>query len=91
MCDCRFSSGGRDHFLHNACLLAGGGLPGGRVLGRSSDTGMNPLPLDLVTGAEDEAGEIVKPEHLFRALLQDVGITEDIGGVGVAPFTALLG
>ena len=85
------SSGGRDHFLHNACLLAGGGLPGGRVLGRSSDTGMNPLPLDLVTGAEDEAGEIVKPEHLFRALLQDVGITEDIGGVGVAPFTALLG
>ena len=84
------SSGGRDHFLHNACVLAGGGVQGGQVLGRSSDTGMNPLPADLATGQQDDAGETIKPEHIFRALLTGVGIDEDIGGLGVDPLTALL-
>ena len=83
------SSGGRDHFLHNACVLAGGGIVGGQVLGRSSDTGMNPLPVDLKTGLEDEAGQIVKPEHVFQSLIRGTGITEDITGLDVDPLEAL--
>lgn len=83
------SSGGRDHYLHNAAVLLGGGLRGGRVIGRSSDTGMAPTPLDLATGAPDEGGQIVKPENLFRAILERQGILEDVGDYRADPLTAL--
>lgn len=84
------SSLGRDHYLHNACILAGGGVRGGRVIGRTSDLGMAPVGTDLVTGEVDEAGgTIVKPEHLYRAILQDLGIEEDVAGLEVEGLSAL--
>lgn len=85
------SSGGRDHYLHNACFLAGGGIRGGQVIGASSDVGMAPTPTDLQTGAPIDEGETVLPEHVFRALLHDVGITEDVVDYGVEPLMALYG
>lgn len=86
------SSGGRDHYLHNACFLVGGGVRGGVVLGASSDVGMAPLAMDLSTGALDEqAGEVVKPENVFRAILTEVGITEDAGELNAEPLTAIYG
>ncbi len=87
----RNSNSGRDHSLTNACFLAGGGIVGGRVLGRSSDVGMAPQALDLATGQYDPAGEIPKPEHIFRALLTDLGIDDDIADLRVDPLTALFG
>lgn len=84
------SSGGRDHFLHNACVLVGGGLRGGRVLGRSSDVGMAPVAVDLATGTPQPGGTIVKPEHIYRALLTKVGITEDVGDYRAEAYAALL-
>lgn len=83
------SSGGRDHYLHNAAFLLGGGLRGGRVIGKSSDVGMAPMPVNLATGQLDPGGEIVKPEHVFRAILQHHGITDDVGDLRVGPLTAL--
>lgn len=84
------SSGGRDHYLHNACFLAGGGIQGGRVLGRTSDSGMTPTRASLATGSPDAAGEILKPEHVFRALMRHAGIEEDPGRLDVDAFEALL-
>ena len=85
------SSGGRDHFLHNACFLAGGGVRGGRVIGASSDVGMAPTNTDLETGLSSDGGETVRPEHVFRALLEGAGITEDVAGYGVEPLRAIFG
>lgn len=84
------SSGGRDHHLVNACFLAGAGVRPGTVFGRSSDLGMAPTALNLTTGMVDPGGEVLNPEHLFRALLQDVGITEDVSDYKKNPFTAIL-
>jgi len=83
-------NGGRDHALTNACVVAGGNINGGKVIGRSSDVGLAPFPADLATGLPDEDGEVIHPEHIHRALLQDAGITEDVMDVRVNPLTALL-
>ena len=83
------SSGGRDHFLHNACFLAGGGVKGGQVIGRSSDIGMAPTATDLLTGQPSESGEVVYPEHIFRALLKGAGVDEDLGDYGVDPLMSV--
>jgi uncharacterized protein (DUF1501 family) len=85
------SSGGRDHFLHNACFLAGGGVRGGKVIGASSDVGMAPTSTDLLTGLSAQGGEIVHPENVFRALLMGAGVSEDIGEYGVDPLMAIFG
>lgn len=83
------SSGGRDHFLHNACFLAGGGVKGGHVIGASSDLGMAPTPTDLSTGLPSDSGEVVYPEHIYRALLVGAGIEDDVADYGVEPLMAL--
>jgi uncharacterized protein (DUF1501 family) len=83
-------NGGRDHALTNACVLAGGGIQGGQILGRSSDVGLAPFPTNLASGLPDEDGELIHPEHVHRALLLNAGITEDVMDVRVEPLTALL-
>jgi uncharacterized protein (DUF1501 family) len=84
------SSGGRDHYLHNCCFLAGAGVRHGVVVGKHSDVGMAPTRTDLDTGETVPDGEIIKPEHIHRALLDSVGITEDVGEHRVAPLRAIL-
>jgi len=82
------ANSGRDHALTNACFVAGGGVRAG-VYGASSDIGMLPQPMDLATG-EVGVGEIVKPEHVLRALFHSVGVTDDVADLRVEPFTAIL-
>lgn len=84
------SRAGRDHALMNACMLLGGGLPGGTVIGASSDVGMNPQAVDLVTGQLDPAGEILRPEHVLRTLMTRAGVLDDIADLRVDPIQALL-
>lgn len=81
---------GRDHSLTNACFLAGAGIKGGQVIGRSSDVGMMPVPLDLVTGADDPEGEIVRPEHIIQALYHDIGVNDDPADLRVEPLLPVL-
>ncbi|MBR56433.1 MAG: hypothetical protein CMH54_00075 [Myxococcales bacterium] len=71
------SSSGRDHWLMNSCALLGGSLDGGKVIGASSDYGMNPQAVNLLTGALDPEGEVVRPEHIITALYDRVGIGEE--------------
>ena len=84
-------NGGRDHWLGNSCFLLGGGIKGGKTIGESSDFGMNPQAVNLETGLLDPDGEVVRPEHIVAALLDEVGV--DIGAEGadlrVDPLRAL--
>jgi len=82
---------GRDHSLTNACLLVGGGVTGGRVIGASSDVGMEPTATDLATGMQSMDGEVVKPEHVIRSLMVDAGIEDDVADLRVEPIGALFG
>lgn len=82
---------GRDHWLNNSCFMLGGGVKGGRVLGQSSDYGMNPQKLNLATGALDPDGEIVRPEHILQALYEEVGLVQDEPDLRVKPFNAIFG
>ena len=81
---------GRDHSLTNACFLAGAGIKGGQVIGRSSNVGMMPVPLNLVTGADDPGGEIVRPEHIIQALYHDIGVYDDPADLRVDPLMPML-
>lgn len=83
------ANGGRDHSLTNACLLVGGGIQGGRAIGRSSDVGMEPTNTDLLTGQYSPGGEVVKPEHVIRALMTSSGIEDDVADLRVEPLRAL--
>jgi hypothetical protein len=81
---------GRDHSLTNACFLAGAGIKGGQVIGRSSNVGMMPVPLDLASGVDDPSGDIVRPEHIIQALFHDIGVTDDPADLRVDPLMPLL-
>lgn len=84
------ASTGRDHSLTNAAFLIGGPIQGGQFIGRSSDVGMAPTPTNLTTGLYDPGGEVVRPEHIIRALLSDAGVSEDVADLRVDPLLALL-
>ena len=81
---------GRDHSLTNACFLAGGNIQGGQVIGASADVAMAPTPTNLSTGLSDPAGEVIKPEHIMRVLMQDAGIEGDPADLRADPLQALL-
>lgn len=83
--------GGRDHWLTNSCFLLGGNVNGGRVIGKSSDVGMSPQPVDLTTGRVSPDGEVIRPEHILRTLLVDSGLEEDEADLRVDPVPALIG
>lgn len=84
------SRGGRDHALMNSAFLLGGGVPQGRVIGASSDVGMAPQAIDVNTGNLDPSGEILRPEHILRSLLEGVGVTDDVADLRVDPVPALI-
>ena len=85
------SRGGRDHALTNACFLAGAGIKGGQFVGASGDVGLAPMRTNLVTGQLDQSnGEVIKPEHIYRTLMHDLGVTKDVADLRVPPVMALL-
>ena len=51
---------------------------------------MMPVPLDLVTGADDPEGEIVRPEHIIQALYHDIGVNDDPADLRVEPLLPVL-
>ncbi len=84
--------GGRDHALTNDCLLAGGGIKGGQVIGKSSDLGMQPMPIDPTTGALvdfPDLGEVIRPENILQTLYHEVGIGAE-ADLRVSPILPLL-
>ncbi len=81
--------GGRDHWLTNACFLAGGNVRAGAI-GAASNIGMSPQPVDLATGEVSLSGEVIRPEHILRTLLVDAGVTDDEADLRVEPIDRLL-
>lgn len=79
---------GRDHSLTNAALIAGAGIRGGQVVGRTSDVGMGPELVDLTTGQPDEGGASLQPEHVMSTLLLAAGL--DASSLRSEPLPALL-
>ena len=81
--------GGRDHSLTNACFLAGAGIKGGTVIGKSSDVGLEPMAIDLATGRVDQGGDVPRPEHVIQTLMVDAGLTADEADLRVGPIDAV--
>ncbi|MFT7625310.1 MAG: hypothetical protein ACI9WU_004501 [Myxococcota bacterium] len=82
--------GGRDHWLNNACLVAGADIQGGKAVGQSSDVGMQPMPFDPETGLADEGGVVLKPEHVMQTFFHSLGVTNDPADLRVGPISALM-
>ena len=83
-------TGGRDHAATNSCLLLGGGIAGGKVIGASHAKNMAAQAIDLQTGAVDENGSTVSVENIAATLIKSLGIEEDIGDYRVPTIDALL-
>ena len=84
--------GGRDHALTNASLLIGGSIAKGKLIGASSEVAMGTEPTNLITGELDYTnGTVIRPENLHRAILEDIGDTDDYFRFWAEPLTALFG
>ena len=83
-------TGGRDHAATNSCLLLGGGIAGGKVIGASHERSMAAQAIDLQTGAVDENGHTVSVENIAATLIKSLGIEDDVGDYRVPTIDALL-
>ncbi|MCP4807600.1 MAG: DUF1501 domain-containing protein [Proteobacteria bacterium] len=78
--------GGKDHWTWTSTMLMGSGVSGGVVLGGLDDLGRG-RGMDLATGAVDDAGTRLLPQHLGATLLELAGLpTDDVA----PPITAAL-
>lgn len=74
--------GGRDHFLRNSIVFAGGGVRGGRTIGKTDDRG------DAALEYEWSANRDVRPEDVTCTIYSALGIdyttmrTDDPAGQG---------
>ena len=83
--------GGRDHWLNGASMLVGPDIKGGVIAGASSNVGMQPLPMNLETGAVDmDEGDTPNPEHIMQTLFHAVGITDDPADLRCDPIKAIM-
>ncbi len=72
------ATGGRDHHLASACLVAGNGIKGNHVVGATKDSNYDSRPVDLATGAPaDEVGHLIKPPDVHATLLSAAGLPFD--------------
>ncbi|HUP63446.1 MAG TPA: DUF1501 domain-containing protein [Thermoanaerobaculia bacterium] len=62
------NQGGRDHFLRNSYVFAGGGIKGGRVIGKTDADG------DVVVDYQWSAQRDVRPEDVTCTLYSALGI-----------------
>ena len=67
---------GRDHWFANSVLIFGGGLRRG-VFGATVPDTLGLVAVDLDTGLPDEAGEVIRPEHIGATLAHARGLPYD--------------
>lgn len=67
------SDRGKDHWPVSSCIVLGGGVRGGRVLGGTNDE-LGALSLDLATGAPDSAGKQLQASNLVAGVLSAIGV-----------------
>lgn len=69
---------GRDHSLASSCLLLGAGVPHNKVVGATTDVGMNPRLVDPQTGAAVAAGGVVvNPNNVLASIMRSAGYDTD--------------
>jgi len=71
------SRDGRDHSLCGAAMLLGAGVPHNKVVGASSDSGMNPRAINPMTGAADDAGTVLSPTLVLASVMETAGMSTD--------------
>lgn len=82
------AGGGKDHWPVTSALVLGGGLPGGRVLGGTTDT-LAARPMDLDTGASAESGVQLQYGNFAAGLLAALGVEPGDHLPNAEPFHAL--
>jgi len=81
---------GKDHWPTTSCIVVGGGIDGGRVLGASDDS-QNAVNVDFTTGLPDpDNGIELNTAHLGAALLALAGVDPAEVLPGVPVFSPLL-
>lgn len=70
-------TGGRDHWFANSVLVFGGGLRRG-IVGATHEQSLGLQKTNLATGAPDESGEMLKPEHIAATLALSHGLDPSI-------------
>ncbi|HZO12183.1 MAG TPA: DUF1501 domain-containing protein [Polyangiaceae bacterium] len=68
---------GRDHHLWSSCLVAGRGIRGNNTIGATTDTQYAGRPVDLASGAPNDAGHLVRPADIHATVLQAMGLSYD--------------
>lgn len=69
---------GRDHSLTGSCMLLGAGVQHNKVVGASSDVGMNPQPIDPMTGRVVAAGGVtLSPNNILASVMESAGFDTD--------------
>ena len=64
---------GKDHWPFGSALIAGSGVAGNRVVGRTDD-GLSSVPIDFASGVESASGDLLGCEHLGTAILRIGGL-----------------
>ena len=83
-------TGGRDHGATNTCMLLGGNIAQGKIIGGTHNKGMAAQSINLATGAIDENGTAIAHEHIASTLIHSLGVEEDVGDFRAPPIEALL-
>jgi len=80
---------GRDHWPFGSVLVAGSGIRGNRVVGRTDD-GLVAVPIDFSTGEASDNGDDLNCENIGATLLKLGGIDPETHLPGVQVVDALL-
>jgi len=64
---------GRDHYISSSCMLIGAGIPHNKVIGATSNQGMDPMAVNPITGKTEVGGRMVTPGAIFASLLKGTG------------------
>ena len=73
------AAGGRDHFLIQSAMFAGGGVKGGKAIGATNTTGTAPYPGGIITdfgwaGSGSTGPRVIRPEDIESTLYSAMGI-----------------
>jgi hypothetical protein len=82
-------SQGRDHWPYASMLVAGSGVNGGQVFGKT-DEGLVAEPISLETGLSNSSGTVLGSEHVGTALLRLGNVDPNRFLPGVDSLTGLL-
>lgn len=80
---------GRDHHPVGSVMVWGAGVPGGTVIGGTTDVGMLPMNISLRTGQPSQVGVELRPEDILGTLMANAGLDGSILGRDVRYIQAL--